>query len=171
LGGGFLDSFLVDELISILDKEAALYEDVLKLSKNKTNIIVEGKVSELESIVKLEQSMIFKMAKLEDVREGLVEKLSKQLGVNSNELTITQLSNMLQKEQAGKLNVCHKGLAKVLAELKDSNGLNSKLIKNSLEYIDFSVNLLASTSIAGNLYGNSGQTNDSSKRNFFDVKL
>ena len=166
-----MDSFLVDELIGVLNKEAVLYEDVLKMSKNKTGIIVEGKIADLESIVKLEQSMILQLAKLEDIREGLVEKLSKQLGVDSNELTITQLSNLLQKEQASKLNTCHKGLAKVLTELRDANGLNSKLIKNSLEYIDFSINLLANVNTAGNLYGNSGQTNESRKRNFFDVKL
>lgn len=166
-----MDIFLVDELIGILNKEAALYEDVLKLSKNKTGIIVEGKVSELENIVKLEQSMILQMGKLEDVRESLVEKLSKHLNAGPAEQTVTQLSKLLQKENSSRLNACQQKLTKVLGELKDTNGLNSRLIKNSLDYIDFSVNLLTNTGTAGNLYSNSGQANESRKRNFFDIKL
>ena len=49
---------LINELISVLDQEARVYENILRMSKSKTNIIVEGKVAELDNMVKLEQSLI-----------------------------------------------------------------------------------------------------------------
>lgn len=166
-----MDAVLIDELIDILNKEAAIYEGVLKLSKNKTDTIVAGKVAELEGITRLEQSMILQMGKLESEREKLIEKLASQLKIPVEEITISSLEKLLHKEQAGRLRACHRSLDKVLKELSDTNGLNSRLIKNSLDYIDFSINLLANSSSAGNLYGNAGQASDSKKRNFFDVKL
>ena len=166
-----MDAVLINELIDILNKEAAIYEGVLKLSKNKTETIVAGKVAELEGITRLEQSMILQMGKLEGEREKLVDRLSVQLKVAAEDITISSLEKLLQKEQAGRLRACHKSLDRFLKELSDTNRLNSKLIKSSLDYIDFSINLLANTSSAGNLYGNAGQASDSKKRNFFDVKL
>ena len=41
---------------------------------------------------------------------------------------------------------------------------------STLEYIDFSINVLTSTGSTGN-YGNSGQSDDPKKKNFFDLKL
>lgn len=165
-----MNTVLIDELIDILNKEAAIYEGVLKLSKSKTDTIVAGKVSELEGITRLEQSMIMQMGKLEAQREKLVGELSVQLKVAAEDITISSLERLLGEEQSKRLKACHRSLDKALKELSGANKLNSKLIKNSLDYIDFSINLLASAS-SGNMYGNAGQASDSKKRNFFDVKL
>lgn len=170
-GGEALDTMLIDRLIEILGKETAVYEGVLKLSKNKTDVIVAGKVTELESITKLEQSIILKLGKLEEEREELVGKLADELHVKSSEITLAGLMKMLPKDQAVKLEKCHNSLPKIVNDLREANVLNSKLIRNSLDYIDFSVNILTNAGTTGNIYGNSGQSSDPKKRNFFDMKL
>lgn len=166
-----MENKLIGTLIDILKKETDLYEDILKLSKNKTDLIVEGKISELESITSLEQSMILKLGKLEEEREKLVEQIALQLHVKASDITITNLEERFSGEQAEELNGCRNTLAKLVNELNTANELNSKLIRNSLDYIDFSINLLTNAGSTGNNYGNSGQSNDLKKRNFFDVKL
>lgn len=167
-----MDTLLIERLIDVLKKEAAVYDDILKISRNKTNIIVEGKVSELESMTRLEQSLVLQMARLEDVREKLVDQVAAGLGKKPEELTITELTGLLDKRLADQLITCQHNLKKALVEIKDANELNSKLIRNSLDYIDFSINIMAQTgSAAGNMYGNSGQVSEDRKRNFFDVKL
>lgn len=166
-----LDTLVVDKLIEVLDQEARIYDDILKISKDKTNVIIEGKVSELESIVKLEQSLVLCMGKLEDIREQLVEKLSGGLGLNSPEVTVSQIMKHMKNDQAEKLKSCQDRIIDVLGELKNTNDLNSRLIKNSLEYIDFSINLLSAADAANSTYGNTGQVNNSKKRSFIDMKL
>jgi flagellar biosynthesis/type III secretory pathway chaperone len=166
-----LDADMVNELINILNKEAAVYEGVLKLSRSKTDTIIAGRVAELEGVTRLEQSMILQMGKLEEQREELVDRLSVRLKVPAEDITVSSLEKLLEEEQAEKLKACRKTLGRVLKELSDMNELNSKLIRSSLDYIDFSINLLAGTQLAGNMYGNAGQASDSKKRNFFDVKL
>lgn len=166
-----MEKALIGTLIDILKKEADLYEGVLKLSKSKTDVIVEGKVSGLEGITSIEQSMIMKLGKLEEEREKTVEQIALQLHVKASDITITNLEKRFSDEQAEKLKDCRNTLAKLVNELSTANELNSKLIRNSLDYIDFSINILTNAGSTGNNYGNSGQSNDLKKKNFFDMRL
>lgn len=170
-GGEALDTVLIDGLISVLNKETAMYEGILKLSKNKTDVIVKGKVTELESITSLEQKMILQLGKLEEERERLVDAIAAELKMKASDVTLAGLEKLLPKEQVGKLKACNNKLPALVKDLGEANVLNSKLIKNSLDYIDFSINILTSVGETGNNYGYSGQSSDSKKRNFFDMKL
>ena len=170
-GGGTLDTDMVKTLIEILDKEAEIYEALLKLSHEKTDVIVQGKVTELENITKVEQSMILRLAKLEENREKIVEKLSEEIGMDADSITVTELEKVLPKDQSKELAECQKKLTGIFSDLKNSNDLNARLIKNSLDYINFSVNVLSNVGSPGDIYGKSGQSNDPGKRNFFDVKF
>lgn len=164
-----LEPETVEELANVLESEARVYENILRLSKDKTDIIVKGKVKELEGIVKLEQSLILQVGRLETLREDLVEKVCRALNTQPDRLTLSSLIEHLDGKMAQKLKNSQETMKATLNELKQTNELNSRLIKNSLEFIDFSINLLADT---GNYnYGNTGQIGNSKKRNFFDVKL
>ena len=166
-----MDITAVNRIIEVLTKETLLYEEMLALSKNKTDIIVNGKVSELESITKLEQTMILKLSKLEDDREELADKLAVDLGLKPAEITLGGLISRLPEKLANELEGCCKKLPAILNKLKESNSLNSRLIKNSLDYINFSINILSSVGPSDNNYVNSGEAISSKSRNFFDMKL
>lgn len=168
-----MNTSLTDKLLEVLNKESAIYEGILKLSKEKTDAIVAGKISELENITRLEQSIILKLGKLEGERESIVENLASGLNIKATDITLTNLINMLPEDEAKKLKNYQEGFAEILEKLREANMLNSKLIRNSLEYIDFSINILAGAGVEGN-YGNSGNSGGSNgvlKKNFFDVKL
>ncbi|MCX8129901.1 MAG: flagellar protein FlgN [Clostridia bacterium] len=166
-----LDTKLLGELINVLEQENRVYDSILKISQSKTNIIVEGKVSELENIVKLEQSLVLQMGRLEDMREKLVEKLSVLLNLKPSEITVSELMKHIKSDEAQRLKACQDTLAGTVKELKNTNELNSKLIKNSLDFINFSINLISTTDAGSNNYGNTGQVNDGKRKNFFDMKL
>jgi flagellar biosynthesis/type III secretory pathway chaperone len=162
---------MVNELLNILEKENNIYEDILKISKNKTRIIVEGKVTDLESVVKYEQSLVLQMGRLETARDEMVGNISKELNIKNSDITISELLKYVKGEQNSKLKLYQDNMSNIISELKSANELNSKLIKNSLEFIDFSMNIISNVYTGVNSYGNSGKTSDTKKRSFFDVKL
>ncbi len=166
-----MDTISIKKLIDILNKEAAIYEGILKLSKEKTDVIVKGKVTELEGITRAEQAMILQLGKLEEERETLVGELAGQLGKKPEEITVSELEKVLPEDQSKELKECSSKMTGLINEVRDTNGVNSRLIRNSLDYIDFSINILSSAGSAGDIYGKSGQSNDAGKRNFFDMKL
>lgn len=166
-----IDRESVNELIKILGLETELYSEILNVTKNKTNTIVEGKVAELENMVKLEQSLLLKMGKLESLREQAIDKISVQIGVKPSELTLSQLFKHLDDGDVQALKKHQDKISAIVNEVRSSNDLNSKLIKNSLDYINFSINLLTEINSVNNSYGFDGNSSNSKKRNIFDVKL
>lgn len=166
-----MNNQLVGQLIEVLQQEADIYEEILRISKDKTNVIIEGRVTGLENITKLEQSLILKIRQAEDIRENLAEKLAEELNINTPDTTISELIKHLKKGQAKELGNIQKKIMSTINDLKSTNGLNSRLIKNSLQYIDFSISLFSDEDSGGNNYGNSGQVDGSKKRSFMDVKL
>lgn len=158
-------------LTEVLNQESDIYDTLSRISNNKTNLIVGGKVNELESIVKIEQSLVMKISKLEAEREKIVEKICSFLGIKPEEVTLSSLTEQLGQDESAELRACQERIVKNINSLKNSNDLNSRLIKNSLEYIDFSINMMTSIDTVNNSYGSSGHTGDTKKRNLFDVKL
>ena len=73
----------INAVIDILKKEYEYYKDLIEVSKSKKDIIVKGKVSELDKLVKLEQNMIFDIGQLVRKREEEVAKLCRAVKVAS----------------------------------------------------------------------------------------
>lgn len=163
----------VNAIINILTKEYDYYKDMLEMSKSKKNIVIEGKVAELDKIVKLEQNMIMNIGQLERKREEEVVKISKALNLNSAQITITELAKVLQPELKTGLEDIQDKLKETISELKAINDVNGKLIEQSLEYIDYSINLIAGSGMeTGSLYEDMGKNKSKqSKRNIFDTKV
>jgi hypothetical protein len=84
---------------------------------------------------------------------------------------VSELIKHVNKQNAVRLKGYQEKLSKTVGELKNSNDLNSKLIKNSLDFINFSISLVTEVGAANNNYGSSGQVGGSKKRSLFDVKL
>lgn len=163
----------VNTVIEILGNEYDYYRDMLEMSKSKKKIIVEGKVAELDKIVKLEQNMIFNIGQLERKREEEVAKLCKALGLNSSRINIAELMQVLQPRQKEALEDIQGKLRGILSELKSVNDINGQLIEQSLEYIDYSINLVSGTGMeTGSLYEDIGRNKSKQRdKNIFDTKV
>lgn len=163
----------VNTVIEILVNEYDYYRDMLEMSKSKKRIIVEGKVADLDKIVKLEQNMIFNIGQLEKKREEEVAKLCRSLELNRNRINISELMQILQPEQKKELEDIQSKLRDILSELKSVNDINGQLIEQSLEYIDYSINLVAGTGMeTGSLYEDIGKNKSKqNKKNIFDTKV
>ncbi len=166
-----MDSSLIKQLTQVLNQENEIYDTLAKLSNNKTQVIVEGKVQDLDSIVKIEQSLVLKISKLEQQREEVVEIMCNQLGIKPEEITISEILKLAANDEGKELKNCQDNLRATLNGLKEKNELNSKLLKNSLDYIDFSLNMMTSIGTINNNYESTGGSGDSKKRSIFDIKL
>lgn len=162
---------LIIQLGGILKEEADIYDDILKVSKQKTSIIVEGKVNELEKIVKMEQSFIFKIAGLESKREALIGKLSGLMGQKPEELTISSIADHSDEKESIMLKNVQQSMVGLIKELCNSNELNSRLIKNSLDYINFSIGLFANIGNEDNNYSPNAEKFSKKGRNLLDLKI
>jgi len=163
---------LIEKLTDVLRKEASLYEDFLSVQKGKTDILVKGNVLELEKMVKTEQSYFEKIQELESEREQIIERIAQVFHTDLSTLTLTQIiNNYVNQEQASELKNLRDKILNTVNELKKVNEQNARLINNSLEYINFSINLIASANNGGSRYEQDGKEGKGERKSFFDIRL
>ncbi|MBQ3584325.1 MAG: flagellar protein FlgN [Lachnospiraceae bacterium] len=135
---------LIEELISTLDLENKEYEQLLQLSKEKTQIIIEGDVGKLNEIVALEQVHTDKIAALEGRRTEVVTDIATVLNKDVETLTVRNITELLKgqdKEQKA-LAAVHDKLKLTLNDMVVINDINKQLIEESLELINFNINYI-----------------------------
>jgi flagellar biosynthesis/type III secretory pathway chaperone len=158
-------------LNQILNEEYKLYSQIFEISKEKTDIIIEGKVKELERITNLEQSIVFKLGKLEGIREEISVALAGSMKLDPEKVRLEDLEKGLG-ENATELRETQGKLVNLIKKIGEKNELNKKLLENSLDYVNFSINLFSQVESDGNKYGKDGSVKDSPKKKArFDMKL
>ncbi len=157
-------------LIEILEEENRVYSDILDISRRKTRIIVDGKVDQLDRLTRTEQQMVIGIGRLEKEREGIIRQLAGHMGVERKDINIDMLRDRLRGGLKDRLSKAKDEIGKTLDELKKVNELNSQLIQKSLEYIDFSINLIAGDASRSTYSGGKGKDRKEGI-SFFDHKV
>lgn len=164
---------LINELIDVLTDEISCYENLLKISREKTDIIVQGNVEALQKLINHEQELVAKTAKFEKKREQIIEDIALVLNENKDTLTISKLLEKLQDNFEGskKLKEVQQKIQALISELKIVNDQNRLLLNQSIEMIDYIINAIQSKySYSTNDYSSSGQVQNTEGKSFFDAK-
>ncbi len=160
---------LIDELVEALDKECDIYSELSEIADRKKQIIIDGKIKELDKITIKEQGLSMTLVRLENIRGKIVDKLMAELNLTNIE-TISELISKLDIDSKNRLNKSKDRLIGAISDIKNKNDLNGELIKQSLKYIDFNIGLLAGLE-EDNKYKPSGENPDTIQKSIFDVKV
>lgn len=165
---------LIEDLINTLDMEDKEYAELLKLSQEKTPVIIAGDVAKLNDMIAKEQEHTDRLAALEQKRTQVVSDIATVLNKDVQDLTIKNIIALLKgqdKEQNALANV-HDRLRLTLNDMVVVNEINKQLIEESLEIVDFNINYLNSinqmpvtANYTKNAYNASGISNST-----FDAK-
>ncbi len=134
---------LIETLIEVLDKENDEYEKLLDLSDNKTSAIVQGDVEKLQEILVNEQKHINQITALDKKREENVKDISNVLNLPKDNVKVDMIIGMLEKQpkERDALRNVHLKLKRTLNQLMKINDNNKLLMKESMDMIEFELNL------------------------------
>lgn len=161
---------LVDNLILTLEKENQIYLEVLELSKNKKKVIIDSKIKELEKITEKEKSFVVTLIKIEEARDKIVNEILKKLGILEIE-NVSDLLKYLDGEQKNSLTFAKNNLMKTIRDVSDQNDFNKKLLEQSLELIEFNIDVLTTRGDSGLNYSKDARDEEKEKRSMFDIKV
>lgn len=135
---------LIENMITILEEEELLHEKLIELAKEKSGIIIKNDIEGLQRITALEQTIMDSVLAAEKRREECVKDISIVINKPVNEITVTKLSELMKGKPdiQRRLSKIHDNFGKVLSNLKVLNERNNALIKESLDMIQFDLNLL-----------------------------
>ena len=134
----------MEDLISILEQEDSLYEDLLKLSMSKTPVLISGDLEALSRITEDEQEIVNKVNALDKRREEGMKDIANVLGKDVKTLKLTDLIDVLRSRPAeqNRLAAIYDKLSDTIGQMKRTNEQNKELIESSLEMVQFDMNVL-----------------------------
>jgi flagellar biosynthesis/type III secretory pathway chaperone len=163
----------VTELLKILTSENEMYQSFERLAHKKTEILIQSEADELMKIVGEEELLLKELKIMEHQRQEVMKRICEECQLDNIEANLQEVLGHFEDEEAKKVQEIQLELKENVKKLKMMNEKNEALIKSSLEYIDFSLNVLSNAkgSSGDNNYGNKGEVNQKSKKAMFDVKL
>ena len=137
---------LIEELIGVLEEELEIYDQLVPVAREKTQVIVKNDIPALQEITAREQGAVDRITALEVKRNRIMKDIKTVLGTGEKELKLSDLIGLLKDDQKEKktLSELHDKLKKPLI-LVEINNRNKVLIQQSLELIEFNLNFLQST--------------------------
>lgn len=125
-----------EELIQILKEEVDSLKAIRGVAYEKTDIIINNQIENLEKTTKKEEELINKMARSEERRLNLLDTWGVDKG--------TPLSKIIEKIPEDKEDLIEIGeeLVSFLEDIQHRNTVNGELINENLQWLDFNINLM-----------------------------
>lgn len=159
----------VQTIIETLTELVEIHEKLIKLSKQKTEIIKEGSIEKLQSILSKERKCVQALEKAEVSRQEQVEIWCNERELAQGNVTITEILELLSGQaEAVSLENETIRLTNIITKLKQQEQLNQELIIQSMQFVQLSLDMMSPT-IKNLNYGKT-KTLDTVKRSVFDSK-
>ncbi|SMF67177.1 FlgN protein [Paenibacillus uliginis N3/975] len=138
----------VQVLIDSLQRLEMVYNDMLAVADAKKQAITKNDVDAVVQLLNRESKGMKTIEQLEKERIEAAYTFLQSRGVKSQlELTLTELARLVfDPEEKVKLLDVQSRLSRTLLALKEKNDLNQQLLVQSLDFIDFSLDMLTGKS-------------------------
>ncbi|WP_340002104.1 flagellar protein FlgN [Oceanobacillus sp. FSL K6-0127] len=158
-----------DTIRESLEKLVQIHTDLLAVSEDKTRIVKEGAIENLQKLLVEERKQLRLLEQAENKRQQAVSNWCTLNHIQAEDATITNILKhiTLEKEQVKLENAATK-LTELITKLKQQEQLNQVLISQSMQFVQVSLDLMSPTLKSMN-YGVKNET-DVSNRSVFDSK-
>lgn len=161
----------VQPIISILEKLEKMHQSLLQLAHQKTELVKKGDMEGLDSIIKNEQSHVAAIEVFEKQRLQMVTDYLRAKGIAlSDTPTVAHVIEAAETDiERNQLEDIKNQLKSVIDDLRKQNELNQKLVFQSLQFVNMSLDMLRPSQEEINYSGKStrGET-AAPKKSIFD---
>ena len=134
---------LLETFFETLSAQRDVHGELLTLSTEKKDAIVNNDVRSLDRIVKGEEVLLSRLNHWEHKRKECVQTLAGQVGRPAQEIGWQDFLPAGDPQQREHLTELHRDLKILLEKQIAVNDINKRLIESRLEYIDFSLETIA----------------------------
>ncbi|WP_317367272.1 flagellar protein FlgN [uncultured Tyzzerella sp.] len=161
---------LIKELTETLTEQNNIYQSLLEIASKKKVAIIENNISNLQEFLKEENILVGRNQRLDKKRIDIFKDISVVLGKNEN-LSLKDIIDIMKGQEGEKeLTEIREKLLEVLPKLKALNDQNQELIKISMDYVDFSMNIIRAGGNVPTYYDSLGNEINVSDKKMFDAK-
>lgn len=142
---------MFNQLTAVLQALLDVHRQLLRLAERKREVIVAGKLPALQSLVKEETELVEQLKRLEQERTNLVQRMV-PASSGERKVTLSQLLEQVDDEKRTRIQRLMKDLLDVIEQLQKENEQNQTLVKESLQYVQQTINVLTANPADDYLY-------------------
>ncbi|WP_425806923.1 flagellar protein FlgN [Desulfitobacterium sp. Sab5] len=120
-----------------LEKQVQIYSELKKLADIKQKALVANNLQELEAVTVREEQLLLEAAHVEKERLLWIDQMTQKEGKPADELTLSELADRYPE-----LNDVKGKLETVVIDLQDVHDLNTQLLKQAMNVVNFTVGML-----------------------------
>jgi flagellar biosynthesis/type III secretory pathway chaperone len=151
----------VEQMLSVIEQQIAVMRDLSELSRKKSRVIVNGDLPTLDTLLKGEQALAFRLGRLEEQRVSLQTRLARAEGLPPEALRLEEIFPRVPTETAERCAVVADQFAEAVDTLQFHNRVNSDLIQQALAFTEYNLAVLGARSAGRGQteYAPKGRTN------------
>jgi flagellar biosynthesis/type III secretory pathway chaperone len=135
----------VDRVIEVLEQLAEVHEQLIECAETKKAAIIANDIDALSRVTASESRLIARIAELDRQRHERSVQVFSDHGFNTSEgVTLNRLYGVVfNPDQRARLQQAEARLRERLERLRQLNDLNQQLLKMSIDYVNFSIEVLS----------------------------
>lgn len=162
---------VIQQLIETVEDLLKEHENLLALEEHKKQVLIAGDIAALQEITTQEARFIRRVEQLEEQRVRIGQQVAAKSGLALEDLTASKLAELVTDPQkAAKINLLTGRFAKVIGELRAANEVNGQLLKQSLELVQHSIEMMTDAPDAGTYSSKRDMGQVTGTRRFFDTQ-
>lgn len=150
---------MIDRLIEIIGKEAALFESFLELLERQQEMLVRNDLEGLNRVTDLQREKLVESQLLNKERTELVENIRVANSIDGD-LSVTRLLEIVDQDQADKLTGLQRSILGLHNRITQTRNQNAMLLNRSREYILKMMEMLSQINSPESTYNLSGAQNE-----------
>jgi hypothetical protein len=149
----------VFKLENIMNLEREIYQEIYNIEEIKSEAIMKKSGKVIEELSTAQEKLLGKIESLENERIILMEsyKRAHKLNAPHGEITLQDIIDSSNSKTAFSLKETGIELKKILLKVKSIQDLNSRLIKDNMEFYDILISGLKNSSTLRSGYGSDGK--------------
>lgn len=144
----------------IISSEVAAYKEMLELSEQKRDVLINNQTNELNEIVSKEQGILGRIKQYEHSREDCTAKISCVCGLTDTIMDLQTIIDNAENPLKKDIIELRYVLKEVVSELSNINEQNKMLIDTHRKFVSFSLEAITGQMSTLNTYSNEGLEND-----------
>jgi len=159
------------DLCSLLIEQKEVLGNMLALSKEERQIIINGESEKLENVIRLELKELNKLGGIEKNRLALHKVIAAELGIPADDITVSKIAEKAEPDEKNAITTLQKELMQLIEEHTAINAENRELINAHMEYSETMLELMVgSEDPLNNMYGMDGKAAPERKKatGFYD---
>ena len=137
---------LIENLITTLEEECALYEKLTAVSLEKTPVIVANDLPRLSEINGREQALVDQITSVAHKRDQELTDIATVLSKDAKTITVSDIIELMKKQPEFQhpLIAIRDKLKKQVEQLQQVSVHNQELLKAAIEMTEYAINLMQS---------------------------